>query len=76
MYKRGGGARLLLSSLCLAVVALGSHEAELGVPQNVIVGAADAVFGRSDQQVSVVGAGLPPNGQVRAHLAQRQALVE
>jgi len=60
----------------LAVVALGGHEAEFRVSQDVVIRAADAVFGGADQQVAVVGAGLPPHRQVGAHLAQRQALVE
>lgn len=67
---------MLLSGLCLAVVALCRHEAELGVSQDVVICAADSVLGGPDEQVSVVGSCLPPDGQVGAHLAQQQALVE
>lgn len=52
----------LLCSFCLAVVALGGHEAELRVSQNVVICAADSVLGSTDEQVTVVGTSFPPYG--------------
>lgn len=48
VQKRSGCAGLLLCSFCLAVVALGGHEAELGVSQDVVICAADTVLGGTD----------------------------
>lgn len=76
MQQRGRCALLLLGSLHLAVVALGCHEAEIGVSKNVIIRPTDAVLCSTNQQVTVVSPSLPPHRKIRAHLAQGQAFIQ
>ena len=55
------------------VVPVGLQEAQLGVVQDVEVGAAQAVARRPDEQVPVVFARLPPDGEVEGGAAQLEA---
>lgn len=48
-------------------------EAQLGVVQDVEVGAAQAVAGRPDEEVAVVLAGFPPMREVGGGAAQLEA---
>lgn len=57
----------------LAVAALRCHERELGVAQDVVVCPAHAMLGGPEKQVPVVGATLPPDGQVGMGVAELQA---
>lgn len=68
------GVVLGMVGLILAVVPLGSHEAQLGVSEDVVVCTTHPVLGRAHQEVPVVRARLPPYGQFRGWLAQGQAL--
>lgn len=52
------------------VVPASFKEAQLRVVENVEVGAAQAVTRRSDQEVSVVFATLPPHGEVERAAAK------
>lgn len=70
MQEWRGCAWLLPGCFGLAVVALGSHEAELRVSEDVVVSATHAVLGGTNQQVTVMVPHFPPDGQVGAHLAQ------
>lgn len=55
------------------VVPVSLQEAELRVVEDVEVGAAEAVAGRTDQQVPVVLPALPPDGEVEGRPAQLEA---
>lgn len=55
------------------VVPVSLQEAQLGVVQNVEVGAAQAVARRTDEEVPVVFTGLPPDRQVEGGPAQLEA---
>lgn len=52
------------------VVPVSLQEAQLGVVQDVEVGAAQAVARRPDEEVPVVLAGLPPDRKVEGGAAQ------
>jgi len=62
-----GGLPLLLD-----VVAVRVQEGQLGVVEDV-VGAAEAVAGGADQQVTVMLPPLPPHGEVERRPAQLEA---
>ena len=51
-------------------------EAELGVVEDVVVGARQAVLGRANQQLLVVLGRLPPVGHVVGVTTQAQALIQ
>lgn len=55
------------------VVPVSLQEAQLGVVQDVEVGAAQAVASGPDEEVTVVFPGLPPHGEVEGGTAQLEA---
>lgn len=65
--------RMELRRVAPDVVPVGLQEAQLGVVQDVEVGAAQAVARRPDEEVAVVFTGLPPDRQVEGGPAQLEA---
>lgn len=55
------------------VVPVSLQEAQLGVVEDVEVGAAQAVARRPDEEVTVVFPGLPPDRKVERGAAQLEA---
>lgn len=55
------------------VVPVSLQEAQLGVVEDVEVGAAQAVARRPDEEVAVVFARLPPDREVEGGAAQLEA---
>ena len=55
------------------VVPVSLQEAQLGVIEDVEVGAAQAVARRPDEEVTVVFPRLPPDGKVERGAAQLEA---
>lgn len=56
------------------VVPVSLQEAQLGVVEDVEVGAAQAVARRPDEEVAVVFARLPPDREVEGGAAQLEAV--
>lgn len=60
----------------LGIVSIGVQERQLGVGHDVVISAAEPVFGGTDEQVAIVLPTLPPHGEVEAGPAQLEAFVQ
>lgn len=65
--------RMKMSGVSPDVVSVSLQEAQLGVVQDVEVGAAQAVTRRPNEEVTVVFARLPPDREVEGRAAQLEA---
>lgn len=65
--------RVKVGGVSSDVVPVGLQEAQLGVVEDVEVGAAQSVACGPDEEVAVVFAGLPPDGEVEGRTAQLEA---
>lgn len=65
--------RMKMSGVSPDVVPVSLQEAQLGVVQDVEVGAAQAVTRRPNEEVTVVFARLPPDREVEGRTAQLEA---
>lgn len=65
--------RMKMSGVSPDVVPVSLQEAQLGVVQDVEVGAAQAVTRRPNEEVTVVFARLPPDREVEGRAAQLEA---